>query len=196
MKKKIFILTTLLCLCLTVACKDDVEIAPVCNCLYTPFISGYSIYFQGNPYNDNETYFIKGIALESVGEYGRKIKLMEDLKANFPKNVNTTFTVWGNIDGCRVDNFNYYNQQDTLIMLLNPARDRKFKFTDNGKVYHEKVGDYTTMGCACSVLKLSNGYVIGQILGKIFVYEDEEVKVPYVDTMLYEDFQKRLIIGG
>ena len=179
---------------LLTGCKDDVEIAPVCDCLFVPFIETYATHFSGNPYNGNETYFIKGIAGNIVDGYGCKIKFIEDLKGNFSKKVNTTFTVWGNIDGCRADNFNDYNYQDTLIMLLNPARDRKFKITGNeSKPYHEKVGDYVTMGCGISVLKLSENYVTGCILGKIIInHNGYETKICSADTLYYQEFQKLL----
>ena len=178
--QKILILTTLLCLIgLATACKNDndVEIVPICECLYIPFMKTYISY-----YDDIETYLIKGVALDVIDGYGRKIKLIEDLKGNFTRNINSTFTVWGALV-CRADNLSAYNNQDTLIMLLNPAIDNKFKITVDGKVYHERVGDYVTLGCGHSVIKLSNSNVYG------FMLPIEEGKHSLYDTISCEEFK-------
>ena len=183
MKKQILIIM-LLCLIGVVSCKDDyVETAPICSCPYRPFVDAYSMFWYDNPFDGNETYFVKGIALDVVNEYGCRIKLIEDLKGNFPKNINTTFIVWGE-NGCRVDDFNIYKLQDTLIMLLGAASDRKYKITNSSRIYLEKIGDYITFDCSHSVLKLSNGYAIGHIFCDNHIID--------IDTMLYEDLQKRL----
>ena len=59
------------------------------DCSVTSFLDGVSRYSKCS-----NTYLIKGIALDAF-EYGRNIKLVEDLKGNFPKNVGT-FIAWGN----------------------------------------------------------------------------------------------------
>ena len=58
------------------------------NCLLVGFLDGVSKYSKCS-----NLYIVKGIALEQ-NEYGRKIKLEEDLKGNFPKGI-TAFMTWG-----------------------------------------------------------------------------------------------------
>ena len=81
-----------------------------------------------------QLHVIKGIALDAY-EYGRKIKLVEDLIGNFPKGIDT-FMVWGNI-GEHPSDVSYihtginrreylacydcYKKGDVLIMLLDRA---------------------------------------------------------------------------
>ena len=184
MRKQILILTTLLCLIgSTVACNDNSneptptkpidwgivewedcdnvkpEIAFL-DCMFKGFIENFTENFRCD-----KIYFIKGVAQNFIHEHGLNIKIIEDLKGNFPKGV-TTFTTWGaynphNAFLNRCDDLSVYNRQDTLIMLLQPAHD----YRDYPSLQlSEKIGDYTTMDCATSVLKLSNGYATGYIL--------------------------------
>ncbi len=159
-------------------------------CEFTPFVDAYSMYFQED-YAGNETYFVKGIALDIVHEYGRNIKLIEDLKGNFPKDIGTTFTAWGSgisfIESNRMDYLNRYDNQDTLIMLLKTPYDYAGQgMVPPGETFYEKASDYATIICANSVLKLSNGYVTGYILPYI---EGEDYTT---DTVNWEELQKTL----
>lgn len=147
------------------------------NCTVCSFMEGAS-----NNSNNNDIYLIKGIVLDKI-EYGLKIRLVEDLKGNFPENVNT-FIVWGGNDRTasyeRSDNLSIYNKQDALIMLLISIRDLSVVWF-NPNV--EKQEDYSTVICTKSVLKLSNGYVTGNIFD---YYGVEQQTIPY------DDFQKKL----
>ena len=122
------------------------------DCVSSSFYEGISMYS-----NNNNVYIIKGIVLDKI-EYGLSIKLVEDLKKNFPKDV-STFTVWGNgstfIELNRLDNLALYNKQDVLIMLLTPTRDLLAEMVPQGHKWLEKPEDYATLGCTYSVLKLS-----------------------------------------
>ena len=71
----------------------------------------------------------------------------------------------------RWDIITQYQENDTLIMLVNPV------IFEN---CIETFGDYTTIDCAFSVLKFSNGYVTGHINAGI-------------ETMLWEELQKLLL---
>ena len=218
MKSKILITMALLCFIGFSSCDDDLSSPPPpmggADCMYVPFIDAYSMYLYDDYYKNDDFYFVKGAALDVVCGYGRRIELIEDFKGNFPKEV-SIFTVWGDgvsfIELNRVDYLSDYKNQDTLIMLLGPAADYKYEIPPGG-VWYEKKGDYTTLGCAHSVLKLSNGYVTGFILpideriaskwwwyfskeemdSLIVNMSPEEYKSMVLDTMLYTDLQKRL----
>ena len=150
------------------------------NCIVKYFLEGVSEYS-----NCSNTYVIKGVALDMY-EYGRNIRFVEDLKGNFPENVNT-FIVWG--DGGRFglersDNLSIYNEQDVLIMHLAPAEEYQFELLP-GETWLEKPGDYRTFTCTKCVLKLSDGYVTGNILPN----EDGDGSIM---SMSWNDFQKAL----
>jgi len=210
MRKYIFILTALLCLFgFVVACKDDGaaiddpynnfidwetyyydcdditkgKIDILLSCEFIPFIENFRCNFRCN-----EVYFIKGIAQDIVYEYGRNIKLIEDLKGNFPKNI-TTFTAWGDgytyIELNRVDFLDRYENQDTLLMLLRSTRYNP-KSDSSHIPFYEREGDYTTMTCAYSVLKLANSNVSGYIL------PISETGLKIINTMQYSDLIKLL----
>jgi hypothetical protein len=112
-----------------------------------------------NNFQKNEVFFIKGIALD-VFEYGRTIKVVEDLKGNFTGE--SSIFIWGagnpSGGGCmtveRCDVITQYQKNDTLIILVSPVT------TEN---CFETFGDYTTITCAYSILRLSNGFVSGYI---------------------------------
>ena len=159
------------------------------DCIVSSFLEGLSkdySYYENVYYYDN-VYIIKGIVLDKI-EYGIKISLVEDLRGNFPKNVNT-FTVWGDgrtfIELNRIDNLTFYEKQDTLIMLLTPARDLSH-MTPPGHKWLEKPEDYNTLGCTFSTLKLSGNIVTGYILANNDGWYDRE------QTMLYDDFEEEL----
>jgi len=145
-----------------------------------------------------EVYIIKGIVLDEF-EYGLNIKLIEDLKGNFPKNINT-FRVWGsntpfNSILNRVDDLIWYDKDDTLIMLLTPTQDLSHMHMEQPdemkQIWLEIYEDYAILPCTFSCLKLSDNYVSGNIFPKNGIYS-----TPYndinEDIMLYEDFQKEL----
>ena len=125
---------------------------------------------------DEQVFFIKGVALDVV-EYGRHIKVIEDLKGNFTGN--TTILVWGGGDSSsgrncisneKLDYLALYQENDTLIMLVKPV-------TYENCV--EVFGGYTTFSCKQSVLKLSNGYVTGLINPYIWDEPWQEVTMPW-----------------
>jgi len=120
-----------------------------------------------NDFSFNNLFFIKGVALD-VFEYGRYIKVIEDLKGNFADETN--IFVWGAgspseesgffrgfLTG-RQDAITLYNENDTLIMLLHSPRTRPHP--DCIETYY---GGYGTLGCANAVLLYSTGYVTGHI---------------------------------
>jgi len=158
------------------------------SCLFVPFIDSYLIQFQC----DN-VYFVKGIAQDTVYEYGRNIKLLEDLKGNFPQDIGTIFTAFGagyfnhNDFVLRVDYLPIYKKQDTLLMLLISG----MNYWEVRDLYipqrEDEEAGYVTTDCCHSVLQLSNDSVIGRIYYK----EDIGYKV-YPDTIPYKYFQKRL----
>ena len=125
------------------------------DCIETSFKENYLKNFK-----KNEVFFIKGVALD-IFEYGRTIKVIEDLKGNYTGK--SSIFVWGTGKPpsgivCetfeRWDIITQYQENDTLIMLLQPV------------VFEnclETLGEYTTITCAYSVLKLSSGFVTGYI---------------------------------
>jgi len=129
----------------------------------------------------SDVYLIKGKALD-VYEYGRNIELVEDLKGNFPKNVKT-FVAWGGGMGFislgRMENLTWYDKGDILIMLLIPAYEWPAGSIPSGFKWFEKPGDFTTLTCVRSIVKLTGNRVTGRIL-------------PNVDTMPWGNFQRRL----
>ena len=163
--KKYFLFAQLICILIALfgnSCSDSNNETPSMDCREVSFKENY----LENIKNDN-VFFIKGEVLDEV-KYGLKIRLIEDLKGNFPKNV-TTFTTWGaDFEGALINRWDAlwrdYNKQDVLIMLLVQA-DLGERFQNLG--LPEKRGDYSTCDCAYSVLKLSDdGYVTGFISPK------------------------------
>ena len=156
-----------------------------------PFIIAYKeiesykgIYHEylGDIYNSY--FFIKGLVLDSHNDYGKEIKIITDLKGNFPE---ATTTVWGNPDtpikdprSLRFDDLRLYNQQDTLIMLLRQTG--RMEEIMSGNV--EEIGNFATLSYSFSVLKFSNNTVSGHITS---TYGEKE-------NMLWDDFQKLLTI--
>ena len=180
------------------------------NCVVHSFMEGVSI-----TSNDNCIYIIKGIVLDKI-EHGLKIRLVEDLKGNFPENRNT-FIVWGggtpfNTFLNRQDNYvELYENQDVLIMLLTPSRDLPVGMNPSGYAWLEKPEDFTTVPCINSILMLSDCCVTGHMLP----YEEKEDRwwdemsreelsayteslslkeqlTLHMDKMSYDDFQKKL----
>jgi len=121
-------------------------------------------------------FFIKGVALE-VFEYGRTIKVIEDLKGNFVGG--SSIFVWGAsgfddldcIISERSDNITLYQENDTLIMIIGEA--------GLNEECIETSSEYATMACSVSVLKLADGFVTGHISW-------------WGQTMSWEEFQTLL----
>ncbi|MDR2233613.1 MAG: hypothetical protein LBE56_10895 [Tannerella sp.] len=109
-------------------------------------------------------FLIKG-RVTGAYEYGLTIKLIEDLKGNFPENNNNTFTVWGsNGRTDRVDRLDIgYDEQEMLIMLVMPAVGRSEDW-DPDYIWLEQSGDYATMTCQFSVVVLQGDQVTGYLL--------------------------------
>jgi len=145
------------------------------DCHISSFLDGISMYAKCS-----NTYLVKGSVLNAQEDYGLQIKLIEDLKGNFPKDIQT-FTVWGKKDDCliahdRCDNLKFINQHQTLMMLLTNAGSSIYSLSEH---CFETPDDYTTLWCTCSVLELSIGKVTGYI---VFGRE----------TMSCEDFQTKM----
>ena len=133
-----------------------------------------------NNFQKDEVFFIKGVALE-IYEYGRTIKVIEDLKGNFAGE--SFIFVWGGgfpsddsgfigFETNRSDVITWYQENDTLIMLLGKP------IVFEGGI--ETSEDYATLECTFSILKLSNGYVNGYIMTDI-------------GTILWEELQELLL---
>ena len=118
--------------------------------------------------NDSNSFIIKGTVLDKIERTSLKIRLVEDLKGNFPDKVNTFF-VWGASNTIFAAHFSLdyilmHENQDVLIMHLTPARVQLEEFIpQGGYTWLEKKEDYTTLPCTFSVLKLSDGNVTGYI---------------------------------
>jgi len=124
----------------------------------------------------NSYFFVKGLVLDSHQEYGKRVRLIDDLKGNFPEGI-TDFTVWGNRGfpwRLRFDDLTLFNQQDTLIMLLQQVGRTEEIISDN----IERIGDYVTIPYSFSTLKFSNNSVHGHITS---TYREKE-------TMSWEIF--------
>ena len=145
------------------------------------FIEAVSRYL----YNDS-VYIVKGIALDSY-EYGRRVRFVEDLKGNFPENIDE-FIVWGGwgpgypyLQTARSDDLTEYHNQDVLIMLFttqdhNLAKVANMIYTPSGITWFEMPEDYRTISRTFCILKLSDDKVTGR-----FIYLWDEV---------YYDFDK------
>ena len=151
------------------------EPKPCVDCGEVSFIENYSMNIP-----KDDIFFIKGIALD-VLKYGRNIKVIEDLKGNFVDK--SSIFVWGagfndcDLEVNRWDIITQYHKNDTLIMILEKMRKKRC---------NEKLGDYTTITCAYSVLNLSNGYVTGYIYPYVSGEKWEE------KTVSWKEFQELL----
>jgi len=185
---------------------------PAMSCMERSFIEGCSIFLSENTdvnpwYSSDKIFFIKGKTLETVENHGLKVRLIEDLKENFPKDVNT-FTVWGTGIGPG-NGYDYFftsnsradwlttdwKEGDTLLMLLTSVDKEKAEATMNmccmpeeiQSQWFERPGDFRTMMCTPSVVKLSEDYVIGRLL---FTWDGD---IPYlVREMPRKEFDERL----
>ena len=148
------------------------------NCAVLSFLEGVSEYSKCS-----NVFFVKGIVLDAY-EYGLNIRLEEDFKGNFPENANT-FLAWGSnlnslLEDNRLDDLNLYEKQDILFMILTPSPDWS-EMIPYKNTWIEKQGDYSTLTCTNSVVKLSDGFVTGCILPNKGIH-----------SMSYNDFQKLL----
>jgi hypothetical protein len=107
---------------------NDNEPEPLLDCFP---ISFKETYLENFPKDD--VFFIKGVALDTY-EYGRNIKLVDDLKGNFT-DKSLTFFIWGDgypsgksgfvdLESDRVDYITKYQKNDTLIMFIKKAYKR------------------------------------------------------------------------
>ena len=128
-------------------------------------------------FQKDDIFFIKGVALDISG-HGRNIRVIKDLKGNF--RGRSTIFVWGNgfsnnpASICaygRQDNITRYRENDTLLMFVERTPCRDF----------EPAGDYATLVGKRSVVRLSNGYVIGEINS----WDGEE-------KVLWEELQEKM----
>ena len=118
------------------------------NCATRSFMEGVFEYKK-----KCNTYVIKGIVLNEY-EYGAKIELIEDLKGNFPKNVNT-FIVWGHhphVAHFRTDVIPDY-PGEVLFMHLARSLPIEYKLPP-GFTWIEKPEDFCTLICTSSVIRL------------------------------------------
>ena len=170
----------------------------------TSFLEGVSKSLLGF-YSYDSIFIIKGIVSDKY-EYGLNIRLVEDLKGNFPENVDT-FIVWGGgntfLESHTLDYLEMYDEQDVLIMLLTPVRDIPAEMIPPGNIW-EKLGDYTTLNCTHSVLKLSDDYLTGRKILTTYVEEkmwhnisceektsfyENHVHISHLDYISHEELQ-------
>jgi len=130
------------------------------DCRVSSFFKGVSLYF-----NCSDVFLIKGIVLDTHKKTGLHIRFTEDLKGNFPDNINS-FIMWGanTLGFYGADNLTIYGKQDTLILLLTSAPDLSEITLPEEFTVLMKPEDYTTLTCTRSVVKLSGDYAIGHIL--------------------------------
>ena len=220
MKTKIIISTiTTLCITLFVAfgcTKQNGVILPFCggnackaplspstvNCVHSSFLEGLE---ESLSRSDTPLYVIKGIALGAYNNYGRRIKLVEDLMGNFPENTDILI-VWGNTGGYLGDTndsdwsygrmehlacYDCYKKGDTLIMLL--QRPSKV-FQPDERDWRAPPEYFTTFGsCVHSVLWLRNGDVIGPaVSGRWVRSEPDWFFENRVTRMSWYNFQREL----
>lgn len=150
------------------SCEDKVVIPPIVNndcSKVSGFLDAYSDYF-----NKEKIFYLQGVIIDNtVEKYGLKIKIQEDLKGNY--NGKEKIIFWQSLESS--DFLNSFKRDEKIILLT------EFKtWEDEKNVEHE---DYFTIDCHHSILKLSNGNVIGGIYGHFVT-----------DTISYEKFQSEL----
>jgi hypothetical protein len=157
--KKLNIAVPISILLFIAGCESDHDFTSCADCETSTFKQTYLRYFQ-----DDEVFLIKGVALD-VAKHGREIKVVEDMKGNF--SGKSSVFVWGagSTSSCddqgrqdmRIDNITQYHENDTLIMLITNKVLKQFNWDI------ERPNDYKTLGCCYSILKLSDGYVTGNM---------------------------------
>ena len=130
---------------------------------YVSFFEGFSRYLD-----NGSVFFVRGKATYAY-QYGRKIKVVEDIKGNFSENDNEFFT-WGSF-GKDDHSALFLDNQDDLIMLLTNDYDRRNKIWESlryedvwGFPFPEKHGDYNLISGTCCIIKLSEGFVTGNYI--------------------------------
>jgi hypothetical protein len=155
------------------------------------------------PGYDNFRYLIKG---EVIGKnrHGLKIELIEDIKGNFPKKNTEVFTAWGRgpyypVSDYR-DDLSKWKIGDTLVMLLDPYSESETRFIKDflyetgrsecfKKLWFEKPGDFRTLTCSNSTLKISGSSIIGQFVYPFWVCNhsfDRTVPLDEFNEVVYE----------
>lgn len=168
MKQSNIIVLLLVLILVLSSCEDKVVIPPLENndcSKVSGFLDTYSDYF-----NKEKIFYLQGVIINNtVAEYGLKIKIQEDLKGNY--NGKEKIIFWQSLESS--DFLNSFKRDEKIILLT------EFKtWEDEKNVEHE---DYFTIDCHHSILKLSNGNVIGGIYGHFVT-----------DTISYEKFQSEL----
>jgi hypothetical protein len=142
------------------------------DCLY---IAGFIESYRRLIDNDY-VFFIKGITQDVVSGYGRKIKVVEDLKGNFKDE--TSIILWGAGGGTgqvaneSPVNLSQYAENETLIILM----DKRLCMSDDG-IEREY---YCTTGCGYSVLSLVNEQVTG-----IINSDYQKITLPWEEFMMF-----------
>ncbi|MDR2914417.1 MAG: hypothetical protein LBV74_06265 [Tannerella sp.] len=178
---------------------------PAADCIVASFIENYheseNIFLE-------DIFFIKGVALDTI-VHGRDIKVIEDLRGNFPSTADT-IRVWGmGKNTNRLDRLSIYDNQDTVLMLLMQAQGLSNTPPGNEELL-EKQEDFTVVTCSFSVLKFSNGYVSGNISpskDRVMWYDsltkeeadsiskglsNKEYEMLFWETMLWEEMKIKL----
>jgi len=197
-----------------VSCKSECRCQELMNasagmCAPNSFISGLSEILLPDldehpwlSYRIEEGVFlIKGEVLDAIKQRGLKIKFIEDLKGNFLQSLNT-LTVWGagrysyffmsdnRLDWLTID----WKVGDTLLMLLAPVCKERVEATMNmccipaerRSQWIEGPGDFRTLSCTPSVVKLSGNSVFARQL--LIDWEEKR----YITEMPREEFDEIL----
>jgi len=191
------------------ACKTPLS-PSMANCLRSSFLGG----LEESLSHYAPLYVVKGIALDTYNNYGRRIKLIEDLIGNLPENTDTLI-VWGNTGmwGGNIETHGntvhpldsndsdvYYGRMERLacydcykkgdILIMKLQRPQKV-FGDRD--WQAPSEYFTTYGsCVYSVLWLRNGYELGLVSGN---WDREPVDWVFrnaVYRMSWRDFQREL----
>ena len=183
-------------------CEDLLEVTKG-TCIGYSFIDKLSKLLNSEQHSTDIFFLIKGEALYAI-EHGRRVRLMKDLKGNFPENVDV-FTVWGAggfrfITTGRTDYLaRDWNSNDTLFMLLLPYDKNETEMLINelslrGQLeclpllWFEKPGDFRTITCQHSVVRLSGNYVTGSYVRPL----DDTGDYTKTQIMPLKEFESRL----
>ena len=103
-------------------------------------------------------FFVKGVVTAS-GSYGKKIKIIEDIKGNFKGSA--SITLWNHWEFGVADS--NYELNDIMLILMTKIGD-DFGDSDNSDPWtKQRIDDYCTIGCSVSTLLLSDEYASGTI---------------------------------
>jgi len=132
------------------------------------FIDAYKHYI-----GSDGVFFVKGV-VTAGGSYGKKIKIVEDIKGNF--NGSSSITLWNHWEFGIAD-LNYAVDEMVLALIYKIGDD-----PDNDTWTKQRVGDYCTLPCRASTLLASDETVTG-----IINTAGEKITVPW------EELQKQLL---